>query len=67
MDISRIIDGKKFMWDGAERTDRSEAEATRDAYSADGFETRLIIDGDKFYLFTRRVSAGTKAEGVPPA
>lgn len=67
MEISRIIDGKKFMWDGVEHKNENEANGVMEKYHSDGFETRLIIEEDKFYVFTRRVIAEVKVEGAPSA
>ena len=67
MDISRIIDGKKFMWDGGEHKDENEANGVMEKYQTDGFEARLIVEEDKFYIFTRRVVAEAKVEGAPSA
>jgi len=67
MDISRNIDGKKFIWDGVEHKDRGEADCVMEKYRTNGFETRLIIEEDKFYVFTRRVVTEVKVEGAPSA
>ena len=67
MNISRIIDGKKFMWDGVEHKDENEAKGVMEKYKSDGFETRFLIEEDKFYVFTRRVVTEVKVEGAPPA
>jgi hypothetical protein len=67
MEISRIIDGKKFMWDGVEYKDGNEANGVVEKYRTNGFETSLILEQDKFYVFTRRVVTEVKVEGAPSA
>ncbi len=48
------IDEKKFMWDGSVYGSRIEAEKARDAYGAEGFETRLVEEDGKVLVYTRR-------------
>ncbi len=67
MEASRIIDGKKFMWDGMERADGNEADAAAAQYGAAGFETRVVLSGGKAYFYTRRVVTEIKLDGAPPA
>ncbi len=66
MQISKIIDGKKFMWDGVEYKDENEANSVVEKYRSDGFDTRIINEENKFYIFTRRVVTEVKVEGAPP-
>lgn len=67
MEISRKIDGKKFMWDGSERADAAEAARAAETYASTGFESQMVEEGGKFYVFTRKVVTEIKVEGVPPA
>ncbi len=67
MEPSRIVDGKKFMWDGVERADEREAKAAAEKYGSAGFETRVVPEGAAFHVFTRRVVTEIKLEGAPPA
>ena len=49
------IDGKKFMWDGVEFQSK---EAILDAiqkYKKEGFEVETSEEGEKLFLYTRRV------------
>jgi hypothetical protein len=64
MDISRKFEGKKFMWDGVEYKEESEACAALETYSASGFDARKILEGGAFYVFTRKVVAEVKVEGA---
>ncbi len=67
MEVSRNIDGKKFMWDGVERADENAANAAAGQYGAAGFETRVVLSGGKGYVYTRRVVTEIKLDGAPPA
>jgi len=52
----KIIDDKKFMWDGIvyETTDKAaEIEA---GYKKQSFETRVVTDADKYLVYTRRLA-----------
>lgn len=55
MDLSRLFDGRKFMWDGAEYSSEAESETREEHYRSLGFEVRSLSEDDKYYLFTRRL------------
>ncbi len=63
--VSRKVDGRKFMWDGTDY--RSEADANEAAakYRTEGFEA-VVVAGDKFHVYTRRVVTDVKVEGGSP-
>jgi len=63
VDNFKIIDGKKYMWDGTELDKKSAAEEKIKKYSAEKFETKLIEEGEKFFVFTRRVVTEIHVEG----
>lgn len=65
MPLVKVIDGKKFMWDGSETEDGKDAAAASEKYESAGFETRLIEEGGKYYLYTRKVVTEVKVEGAP--
>jgi len=53
---ARLIDGKKFMWDGEEYESEKEAKAVQKQYEENGFEVEMCRDDDgKVLLYTRRV------------
>jgi hypothetical protein len=54
-DPVRTFDGRKFLWDGVLHADAAGAQASRDAYLADGFEVQLIEQEGQALLYTRRV------------
>jgi hypothetical protein len=55
MDRSRLFDGRKFMWDGAEYDSESESQSREAHYRSLGFEVRSLAEESKYYLFTRKV------------
>jgi hypothetical protein len=52
--LALVSDGKKFMWDGRVYATREEAAAVREACQNDGFEVRMVEEGEKFLIYTRR-------------
>lgn len=65
-DVSKIINGKKFMWDGVVYESKKEAEATMQKYKDDNFEVELIEEEGKHLLYTRRVVTEIVVEGETP-
>jgi hypothetical protein len=65
-DISKIINGKKFMWDGVVYESKKEAEDTMQKYKNDEFEVELIEEEKKHLLYTRRVVKEIVVEGEAP-
>jgi len=65
MDLARIIDKKKFMWDGYVYKTKEEAEETAKKYRENGFEVELIKEVDQYFVFTRRVVKEIVIEGTP--
>jgi len=69
-DISKGINGKKFMWDGVVYESEKEAQETMQKYKNDNFEVELleesIDDKKKFLLYTRRVVTEIVVEGDAP-
>ncbi len=66
LDISKIINGKKFMWDGVVYESKKEAEDTMQKYKDDNFEVGLIEEEKKHLLYTRRVVKEIVVEGEAP-
>ena len=65
MDLARIFNGKKFMWDGNTYTEEKEAKETGQKYKDDGFEVELVEEDNQYFLFTRRVVTEVVVEGQP--
>ena len=55
MDNAKIFDGKKFMWDGKTHENEHDVQKMKTEYEADNFETQIIQEEEKYFLFTRRV------------
>jgi hypothetical protein len=66
-DSSKIIDGKKFMWDEVVYETEKDAQETKKKYEDDRFEVQLIKEEDKPFLYTRRMVTEIVVEGEPPA
>ena len=56
--LSLISDGKKLMWDGRPYATREEASTVREACENNGFEVRVVEEGERFLVYTRRVVKG---------
>lgn len=54
MELAKVIDGKKFMWDGKVYSTKEEAEAVKSAYERDNFEVQIITAEDKYLVYSRR-------------
>ncbi len=65
MDNVKIIDGKKFMWDGEDYESESAAKENVSKYRKDGFEAKLIDEDGKYIVYTRRVVTEVVVEGEP--
>ena len=63
---ARVIDGKKFMWDGREYESAAEAEKAKGEYEKERFETRIVEEDGKIHVYTRRVVTEVKVEGPAP-
>ena len=53
--LTIIIQGKKFMWDGQVFDSREECLQQGEAYRNDNFEVQLVEHDAKLLLYTRRV------------
>ena len=59
---ARILDGRKFLWDGRQHAAREPAEQSAESYRAEAFEARVVEEEGRFLVYTRRVvkqAAGT--------
>ena len=65
MELARIFNGKKFMWDGKVYTDEKERREIGQKYKDDGFEVELVEEENQYFLFTRRVVTEVVVEGSP--
>jgi hypothetical protein len=61
----KIIDGKKFMWDGETYDGIDQAKTAEESYKNDKFETRIIEEDGKPVVYTRREVTEVVVEGQP--
>ena len=66
-DSSRLINGKKFMWDGVVYKSKEEAQDVMEKYKKDNFKVELIEEEKQYLLYTRRVVTEIVLEGKAPA
>ncbi len=52
---ARLVDGKKFFWDGREYSARDDAATAQAGYERDGFEACTSEGEGTFLVYTRRV------------
>jgi len=65
MELARIINGKKYMWDGKAYNDEKERREIGQKYKDDGFEVEMVDEDNQYFLFTRRVVKEVVVEGQP--
>jgi hypothetical protein len=65
MDLARVFDRKKFMWDGKVYTDEKERGEIAEKYINDGFEVEIVEEDTQYFLFTRKLITEVIAEGQP--
>jgi len=63
MESMRFFDRRKFMWDGEAYETPAAAEAKKQGYESQGFETQLVEEEGKVFVFTRRVVKEIVLEG----
>ncbi len=66
-DLSKLIDGKKYMWDGEVYESETQAQETKKKYEDDNFEVQLIQEENQYFVYSRKVVKEIVLEGEPPA
>jgi hypothetical protein len=61
MELARLLNGKKYMWDGAVYADRKNAEEVAQKYRNDKFEVATIVEKGEHFIFTRRLAVEAKS------
>ena len=64
-DSSKIINEKKFMWDGTVYESEKEAQDIKKRYEDDNFEVEMLEEENKYLLYTRRVVTEIVLDGDP--
>lgn len=62
-DLAKIIDDKKFMWDGKIYDTEDDAKNVVQRYEKDDFETKVILENEKYLVYNRRVVKEVVVEG----
>ena len=65
-DTSKIIKGRKVMWDGVVYETEKEAQEVKKTYEDDNFEVEMVQEEEKYLLYTRRVVTEIVLEGEAP-
>jgi hypothetical protein len=65
-DVSKIINGKKYMWDNVVYESKKETQDLMEKYKKDDFEVELLEEKNQYLLYTRRVVTEIVVEGEPP-
>lgn len=65
-DSFKIINSKKFMWDGETYEGMEQAKAAEENYKKENFETRIIEEEGKPLVYTRREVKEIVLEGEAP-
>ena len=64
-DISKLVDGKKYVWDGEVYESEAQAQEVKKKYEDDEFEVQLIQDEGTYLVYSRRVVTEIVLEGDP--
>ena len=65
MDLARVFENNKYMWDGQVYNSKEESNKVAKEYAAEEFEVRQIVEEEKHYIFTRREVEEVTTEGNP--
>lgn len=65
MELARVINEKKYMWDGKVYSTDNERREIAQKYKDDGFEVENVDEEGQLYLFTRRLVKEVIVEGKP--
>jgi len=63
MDLARIFENNKYMWDGQVYNSKEESNKVAKEYAAEEFEVWQIAEEEKHYVFTRREVEEVTVEG----
>ena len=59
----RTVNEKKFMWDGVQFPSKDAILDAMQKYKKDGFEVETVEEGEKLFLYTRRVVKEVAVQG----
>ena len=55
----RVIDNRKYMWDGKTYESEDEALVIASGYKKDNFDVQLLQEDGQYLIYTRRVAVST--------
>jgi hypothetical protein len=64
-DSVKILDTKKYLWDGETYDSSAAATEAENKYKGENFETKLLEEDGKFLVYTRRLVEEVVVEGAP--
>lgn len=50
----KILNSKKYLWDGRVYTTESDAKSAEKTYKNDNFETQVLSENNQYFVYTRR-------------
>ena len=59
----RIVENRKYMWDGAVYPLEADAARIAEAYRKSRFDVQVLAEGSEWFLFTRRQATADQAKG----
>ena len=59
--LAKMVNGKKFMWDGAVYDSDESAQQVMEGYAKDGFEVEKFVGGGQFLVYSRRLAGADKS------
>jgi hypothetical protein len=59
----RVIENRKYMWDGAAYPLESDAARVAETYRKARFDVQVLAEGSEWFLFTRRQATAEPAKG----
>jgi len=63
IDNYKVLDGEKYMWDGYTYEEKAAADEAARKYGEDGFDARIVEDGNRYLVYTQRVVTEIVLEG----
>lgn len=57
----RMIENRKFMWDGAVHAQEADAARAAATYREARFDARVVAEGGEWFVYTRRRAAAAEA------
>ncbi len=61
--IARIVERKKYMWDGQTYESKDAANTAASSYKDNGFETQVCEEEGKYFVYSRKVVKEVVVEG----